>query len=552
MSQINNSERLSQRKTLNFLMREFSATDMIDVCSFQHIDTHYFSIYCALIPSAKMSICLEKISWDLHHDQGVPSAVKYYDGESEEVEYLRFGNDNSIEPLIIDRDFHGIRENYKEISEEFRLFHNLYHHRKTDEYLKIDDAGNEYLVASITPDRISIRLKELRQFLAIKEMHLSLQFDIREHSSESLEELQLEEGGTEEKTENSCWGLFYGDLHGIGNHSAFSRLLGKRLIAPLPKSKSDFWGFSEGTIKRFSDFVIDLDECGEEKLHTCDPDTLANNFGANREAPHFLTPVHFRKSVLDKYYQQPQKFSVDDSHLSCGYLWSITIDNHHADKVCVWLGDLGERLSYEEQLHWRSHNIPPKGGVSKIYFKRQILAQFANADRPEHLFKNKYLELSKLSKKQLGWPILLPLDAADEHYFQCIRVPSSEEQRDFDELILGLTKSIIDSLNEEELCKLLSEEDRTSVKGSISRLESVLRDCKISSYADHVAFMRKLQNLRSSSSAHRKGKNYRKISSEFGIDSQSLPEAFEGILQRAVELLDFLILLVQSECLKKS
>jgi hypothetical protein len=28
--------------------------------------------------------------------------------------------------LVIERQFHGIRPNYNELSEEFRLFHNLY------------------------------------------------------------------------------------------------------------------------------------------------------------------------------------------------------------------------------------------------------------------------------------------------------------------------------------------------------------------------------------------------------------------------------------------
>lgn len=57
----------------------------------------------------------------------------------------------------------------KEICEEFRLFHRLYHDRKSDQYLKIDDDGNEDLVAVVEPDHVQIRLKELRQFLAIVE-----------------------------------------------------------------------------------------------------------------------------------------------------------------------------------------------------------------------------------------------------------------------------------------------------------------------------------------------------------------------------------------------
>ena len=78
--------------------------------------------------------------------------------------------------------------------------------------------------------------------------------------------------------------------------------------------------------------------------------------------PIIWTPVHFRRQVLDKYYQQPGKYAVDDSLLRCGRLWVMAIDNQHDDKVCAWLGDLGRDLPYQERLHWRAHNIPPLGG----------------------------------------------------------------------------------------------------------------------------------------------------------------------------------------------
>ena len=61
-----------------------------------------------------------------------------------------------------------MREAYLEISEEFRLFHRLFHDRKQDQYIKIDDSGNEHLVVTVKPKRIEIRLQEIQQFLAIK------------------------------------------------------------------------------------------------------------------------------------------------------------------------------------------------------------------------------------------------------------------------------------------------------------------------------------------------------------------------------------------------
>lgn len=538
-------DRLSQAKTLERLRCDLKLTEMVTVYLSDSKDSQNHGIYCALIPFAQMERVLSRPSWDFSHGQGMPGAVVYHEGGEKRVEYLRYGDDDGIEPLVIDRDFHGMRDDYKEICEEFRLFHRLYHDRKQDQYVKIDGDGNEHLVAVVEPNRVQIRLKELRQFLAIKKMYLSIQFDCREHSEYSLEELGFKECGDEQREGLICWGHHYGDFGGIGSYRAFSRLLGKRLVAPLPKSKSGFLGFGEKPQKKHIEFIIGVDENGDDITYTSNPDALANNFGANPNAPNYLTPAHFRKQVLDKYYQQPSKYSVEDSLLRCGYLWSMCLDNHHDDKVCAWLGDLGRDLPYEEQLHWRAHNIPPKGGVSETYFNRQLLAQFTDSDRPEHLFKQSYHDLKKACEECLGWQLLLPLGADDEHHFQCVRIPATDEQRDFDELVLGLTKILIDSLNEKHLNKLIPSERQTDLRGSIARLETALIFCSVEGAADHVSFLRKLQNLRSSSVAHRKGSNYRRIADDFGVASQSLRAVFAGILRQALALLDYFIAVVR-------
>lgn len=548
MNSNNDSYRLAQTKMLESLQRELQLTEMVTLylSDTDDYENHIHFIYCALIPSDQAEETLSRLSWDLYHGNGIPSAVIYHNDGEKQVEYLRYGNDYGIEPLVIDRDFHGVRDNYKEICEEFRLFHELYHDKKQDKYIKISDDGNEHLVAIIEPNRVQIRLKEIRQFLAIKEMHLSIQFDFREHSEYSLEELGLTEGGSDQRKGLIYWGHYYGDLDGISNHRAFSRLSGKRLIGPLPKSKSGFCGFAEEPKKKHVDFTIGTDENGEEIAYTSNPDALANFFGANPDAPNYLTPVHFRREVLDRYYQQPSKYSVDDSMLRCGELWSMHIDNHHDDTVCAWLGDLGRDLSYEEQLHWRAHNLPLKMIVSKIYFKREILAEFADSDRPEHLFKEHYHALNIACREYLGWQLLLELNAGDEHHIQCIRIPATDEQREFDNLILSITKILIDSLNEKNLKQMIPMEQRAGLQGSISIFEAATNACGIEDSVNQISFLRQLQRLRSSSAAHRKSSNYRKIANEFGADNKDLKSVFSSILWQALAFLDFLIAAVRS------
>ena len=539
--------RLLQEITLEKLRRELKLTDMVTVYQSYRNDYSSGSIFCALIPSAHLEMALSTVTWDLGIGGGRPNAYEYSDGGKQRVEYFRYGHENGIEPLVISREFLGMGADYWEISEEFRFFHNLYHDRAKNEYIKFDDTGNETKVAVVEQDHIRIRLKEIRQFLAIKEMHLSVQFERVEYSSCTLEELGMQQGRDKQNTELLTWTLFYGDTGNSKGRRSLSRLVGKQLFAPLPKSKSGFGGFAEEEAEGQVEFIIDVDENGDDISYSSDPDSLANSFGANPDAPDYLTPVHFRKKVLGKYYQEPSKYSVEDSILGCGNLWILPIDNHHDDKVCVWLGDLGEKLPYPERLHWKSYNIPPEGHMSETFFKRQILAEPLDSDRPEHLFVQRYQELEGISQNHLGWQMLQPLDSKDMHHLQTLRIPASDEQRDFDGLVLSLATILINSLNMKGLNSLLSEEQKKGLdQGGIARLEAVLtsRDCDDS--VKHIVFLRNLQSLRSSSSAHRKGRKYRSISKQFGIESQSLRDVFADILRQAIRFLDYLIFLVQS------
>lgn len=533
-------ERLSQEKTLECLRRELKPTDMVTVSL---IRGEASGIYCTLIPLVQIDQVRSKLHWEFQPGEGIPDSTIVDTGGEERAKYLRFGVDNGTEPLVIDRRFWGMRDDYQEISEEFRHFHNLYHDKQTDRYIRFDDEGNEEIVAIVKPERIRIRLKEIRQFLAIKEMFLWIQFDFTEFSDHSLEELVSEECRGVQQEGLTTWDLYYGSA----GSQAFSRFQGKRLVKPLPKSKSGFKDFVGKSEREYVEFIIDVDENGDEIAHTSDPSVLANLFGANLGAPLFLTPVYFRKQVLEKYYRQPSKYSIEDSALRCGGLWGLSIDNHHTDKVCAWLGDLGRHLPYREQLHWRTYNTPPAGGVSKTYYRRQVLGQWAATDQPDLLFRERYQELKEEGISHLGWHILKPLTSGDEHHFQALRVPTTDEQRDFDELVLSLTKILIDSLHVKRLNSLLTEEQKEGLEeGSIARLEAVLASRNIEGAADHIAFLRKLQSLRSSSSAHRKGSKYRKVAKQFNIESQNLRDVFVGILWQALDFLNFLILLARS------
>lgn len=301
--------------------------------------------------------------------------------------------------------------------------------------------------------------------------------------------------------------------------------------------------------RRYVDFIIDVDDSGDPSTYTSNPDALANFFGANPNAPNFLTQVHFRKDVLDKYYQKPSHYSVESGFLRCGgEQWGLPIDDNHDEKVCAWLGDLG-RIPYDEQLHWRSYNIPPSGGLSETFYKNQILAHPTDSERLDHLFKRSYDNLQIVCKKHLGWPVLIPLDIEDRHHLETLRIPSTDEQHEFDEVVLSLTKIVIDSINERKLREILSDQPEGFSRSGLSLLEAVLEQRGVE-HSNHIMYLRTLQSLRSTGVAHRKGTGYKKVLGKLGTESQGLRVVFSKLLKQATDFLDFIASIVERHRLK--
>ena len=540
-------ERLSQAETLAYLRRPLRLTDMVTVYQIERRGPNGFYqeryIYAALIPAAQIEEALSDSEWDLEVGGGMPL--------SGGGEYLRYGTKNGVEPLVIYNDRYHPKEAWLEICEEFRHFHGLYHDRETERYLKIDEDLEEAVIAIVEPKHIRIRLKEIRQWLALKEMYLSIQFRCLERSEHSPEELGLDptglkDGGSTWDTLPSgdliCWLHNYSNIRDMWNYQVDSYLAGKRLIEPLPKSESGYFGFSPPPKRRYVEFIFNVH--GDE--YTCDPDKLDDLSGGNPDAPFYLTPIHFSKQVLDLYYHEPNKYTVKDSSVGTSW-WSMKIDNHARDKVCVMFRDLCY-LPYTEQLHWRVHNILPEGGVSEPFFRRNVQGEWASSDQPDLLFKQHYELLQGACDECLGWQLLKPLGPGDEYRLKRMRVPSTDEQCLFDDLVGDLQTVLIESLDVKSLKKLLPSASRAQLKssGSIALLKEILssRVGKASNLS--VVFLGKLQQLRSKGSSHRKGTDYQKIASHFGVDSQGRKEAFAGILWQAIAFIEFLTEVVRS------
>ncbi len=492
-------------------------------------------IYSALIPDEQVKKALEDHCWDLQAGSGMPGTSQSGHGKSAKVSYDQYGFLGGVEPLIFCRSFHTGPESFREISEEFRHFHNLYQGKKREEFIKDDEAGNPEVVARILPTRVEVRTKEIRQFLAIKNMHLSIQLDINRYSEAPLEKLADEEHEriVRESDHSFHWGVRDCDFRKPYRTHAY--FCGKKLLAPLPKEESGFWPYKDAAGEKYPTFIIGRDEQGHDVEFTCDHTKLKNNFGANPDAPNYLTPVHFRADVLGKYYSHSERYSVEDGYLRAGSKWGLKMDNDHGDRVVVFLGDLGRDLPEPERPYWRSFNVLPDGPpLSKTAFTRSIRGRFADPGRPDLAFKNLFRFFSEKWKAKHGWDLFLPLAEDDAHHFTTLRIPIHNDQGEFDGQVQSLTKLVIDSLNEVELAKGLSLPPET--KG-ISKFEAYLNANKVKNASAIIHFLRDLQDLRSTGVAHRKGSKYKKVAKTFDLENKELKEVAASLFTSALSAL---------------
>jgi hypothetical protein len=485
-------------------------------------------LFCALAPISRRQEILDSSSWDLSIGDGHPGSMRSYGDGEITTTYLRYGSDDGIEPLVVRRDFGGIRPPYNELLEEFRHLHNLFDAGQ-GRMLRIGADGTEIVAAEVTPDRVRVLTRLLRGFQAARQIDLVLFVDSTHYATDD----ESADDTDEEEREEYLRASFY--IRRLDGRP-FSRYLGKRIVPAPAHSDAAMTPFDREDEYR-PEFITGADDNGEPTRYSCDEGLLSNYFGGNPGAPHYLTPIFFSRDVLQKYYERPERYSVEDGYLRCRGLWGLRMDNDHPEHVMVFLGDLGRDLpSASERDYWRSFNIlPPTPQMSETAFRRSFLGQFAGPKSPDLLFRFQYESFAARWRDKFGWPLYRPAEPGDEHLLQNVRVPLTESDPEFEEQLLNLARLLIDFLNDSELKKRIKT--TTDDLKSIGKLDAWLGQDGYPHKERDIGLLRALQSLRSKGAAHRKGSNYASELTAL-VGEATRQEAIRGLLQRALELLE--------------
>ncbi len=494
-----------------------------------------FGIFSVMVPNNRLILktILNNFEWEQYTNFGNPyffrnrsnPDVHFATNQSEEKDGVLF------EAFTILREFHTAFPARIDIIQNFVLYHGLYYDPKQEKY--IEPITEDFVINYRNPCFVDIKSDYLKDYLAARKMVLVRYHDVRRLIKKPLSVLTGKNVGFNfVQVDRNFSVTISQDI--LDNQATFSRMLGKDVVHPFDEPHHKDYLFLAGKVqKEFVKFVIGVVDANHNKIEeTCDERQLSDNF-VNTGKPHALTPVFFKKRVLQKYYQNPQRYTIKAGRVNCLDLWGIPFGLNDEDLVHVWLGDLGH-LPFEEQLHFRQYNVPPSGNLDQGFYQTQMLAKFVQTTDPSDLLINLYEEINKLSHAKFDFKLFEELSKGDEHIYKTIRVPTTNEQGELDEQLIALSKLFTDSINKSEIKKKLrwlppTKDEDTKIRYLEKLLEEIFG--LNSTDASQIAKpFRVLQQMRSKSAAHRKTEEFEKELKKFNLDGKTNFEICDAII----------------------
>lgn len=495
----------------------------------------YYTISCFATPPTNETkkVLFSRETWEIDSEFGIPYINGDLSSDWEFKEYTSHQIENLLlKPLVIHRNFHTYIPSRFEVIQHFLLYYEAFWVEDKKEYQTIEENGDIHTIVkhiknSQADEIVIINTKYLRNYLALTNSFLVRFHDHRRRFKKSM---PFKEKDASYNDDLCSYKIDVYNQNFIKGYLSYSRLLGKDIIKPFEKPTSRFSFDKE---EEYLSFIYGVNENGESIEYSCNEDFLSSYF-TDTGAPNFLTPVYFNKSVLLKYYSEPKRFTVSSHHFSCLSLWGIDIDITKEGLVQVWLGDLG-RLPYNEQLHWKQYNVQPRGTISKHRFEADFVAKFSAPtveESPISYLKSAYNELNALTEKKFGACVFQELTENDDHYLKIVRIPLTEEWKEFDEQIQALAKIFCDSINV-KLLETISDKkiDNKEIKGSISLLFVTLEKIGISTgnINSTIEALQAIQAIRSTGAAHRKGEKFEQSLEKYKLNNLSNEEKIKQL-----------------------
>lgn len=522
---------------------------------------HSNSVHAVIVNDTVLRKGMNDSAWIVNSSQMRPSFTcdlgDVVDG------YLSYPK-KGVTPLVITQESLCYHASRVRLVDEFVLLYDLRTIERIDgsiEYYQVDESGEDTLVAKSEGGTLSALATYVKEYVSIKKLNLLIQYDAIVYSPKAIEEFGgVEIRNTEYFSKNKVLSYSLMKSSEWDSNPTCACIRGKVCVRHDSSNIKRLWDIHENL---YESFIVGKDKNGALVLSTCEESKLPHIGNWDGTSPWQMSFVFFNKKVLDKYYSNSRKYSVQDGYIS-GPEWGTHIDTDRKDNyVIMVLKDLG-RMPYKEQTHWKQFNIdrPENVYLSGTTYSRWIEGQSSETKNALDLcFKKAYNEVCDKWQDLYGFPLFIPLAQGDQHYFdELCSMSELNNDATFDNIVLSFTKITIDSLNEKRLLDGIDEKNndvirlmklwiknkditKSNITGGIRKLEAFMYSNSIYNEA-FITLLNKLQALRSTTTAHRKTTSPKKADKElaewFGIDKHPHKDVVDYIFLKFINSFSWL------------
>jgi len=377
--------------------------------------------------------------------------------------------------------------------------------------------------------KVEVRVQELRTFLNAYGKSAIVQVDYV---------TKVEQRGFERVDSDFRNGWAHVDFHAVADfltasdRPSMSRLFGQYVLTGQNTARRPRWEEFHSATEHPSFIYGTHSETGEHLTHSCDPDQLGTYFDQDNSRLHYLTPIYFKREVLQDYVAEPGRYEVTPFRLSCFNLWGVDISINTAGLVEVYLGDIGSKIPHEAWGHWRSYNVPPEGKMEEGRFRRDLLNQWASSPDPIGDMRRAREDANGAAVKKLGGELWRSLPSDLELQYRSLMGPLTDDPSALIGPLLIIAKVFVDGLDSKLLKKAVvgGEKDEKSLS-LLRKLLTSLGDA-----ADSSKVLRDLYAMRSRGGvAHLSNSDSKAALAELGIAGVEPIFAFERVVRRVGE-----------------
>ena len=466
-------------------------------------------IYSGFVTESNRAEAKRADHWDIYVDQVEPMIVDRFDKVTGNKAHLfeLFGGNRGISPFVYVRTFKGLRHSEIEILEDFRFFHGLYFESDSGCFVKFNVNGVPEPVVRVTIDNVSVRRRELRQYLSARQRYLVITVFRVVYSDIDLDSVEEAERSEVKKQDDFTYKFSVTQNRGVRPQTrTMSTIRAKKFLAPNEIEDSGLYPFEPERRRQYVRFIIGNDEQDQEVEYTCDPNSLGPDFADHTNLlPEYNIPVWFSSEVLPN----EDSYRLYEGGLAgifkIGEKNTVRFSTHAHGYISVELGHLGTYLPFAEQSRWRKFNVAP---IEDRQFQHSNILKF---HRNCVLFLNSFESMQNSWYEKMGWYLFHELVNDDKYHIEDLRQLVFNSYYDLDRFSLSMAKLTTDSINVSALIEHIPncqpKTDCNRDKPKIAVLKEYFEASKYDDHDNDIKFLTDVNMLRSRSAAHRKSSN---------------------------------------------